>query len=172
MYYGAGTVSVENPELWLAWYLNTMIMVAGGSGKSSTTPTTVDEAVMQELTYFRDYLLATAPLSHEKQGCVVSTTVVPDWLIALLFLTVLACIVMTGVAVILYLRLRVKRNRGQVAHAPVDLWSWMAQAIVETDGADKVVKSKDLRYRSVELRDGINARIAGRNQELQPLSGH
>ena len=35
MYYGMATTAVDDPETVLAWYLNVIIMVAGGSGTSS-----------------------------------------------------------------------------------------------------------------------------------------
>jgi hypothetical protein len=34
MYYGFNSSAIDDPENTLAWYLNTMIMVAGGNGKS------------------------------------------------------------------------------------------------------------------------------------------
>lgn len=111
MYNGMGTTAIAEPEVWLAWYLNTMIMVAGGS----------------------DSLLSSAPSSSPTQGCVLQATIVPDWLIVLLFVTILACVLLSLLALALAVRLHYHRDRRLGANAPVDVWTWIAQAISEAD---------------------------------------
>jgi hypothetical protein len=105
----------------------------------------------------------------------VLTTVVPWWLIALLFLTVLACVVIT--ALTFYLRSQVRRDKKceLVEHSPIDLWTWMAQAVAESstdrDGALVAVNPKQLRRWYIVVSDHSGARIEKRADELQPLTG-
>ncbi|KAJ6516483.1 hypothetical protein C8R45DRAFT_1142724 [Mycena sanguinolenta] len=136
MYNGMGTVAIDDPEDTLAWYLNTMVMVAGGS----------------------DYLLNPAPVTDPTQGCLLITAVIPTWFLALFFLTILACIAMTVLTFILWIRVKRHHHRDLVQNTPVDLWTWMAQAVAESnikaDGTVNAVLPKDLRKWNLELTPG------------------
>ncbi|KAF7354791.1 hypothetical protein MSAN_01393300 [Mycena sanguinolenta] len=157
MYNGMGTVAINDPEDTLAWYLNTMIMVAGGSVAS-------------------DYLLNSAPATDPTQGCLLMTTVIPTWVLALFFLTILACIAMTLLTFVLWIRVNRHPHRDLVRNAPVDLWTWMAQAVAESDvkadGMVNAVLPKDLRKWNLELTPGTTTvRIEKRKGEMAPLAG-
>lgn len=88
---------------------------------------------------------------------------------------------MTLLSMILWLRLRFRPHHNAVKNAPVDLWTWMAQAATESsDGQGQAVKPKMLRNWAVELRNDVGVRIVRRTvrnipspqrPEIELLSG-
>lgn len=121
-----------------------------------------------------DYLLSSAPINHPRQGCLTLTTVIPDWLIALLVLTVLACVLLTGLALVIWMQVRRHQGRALVEHAPLDLWTWMAHAVAESnpkrDGEIGIILPKELDTWALGITNGTVARIEKGNDEVQPLT--
>lgn len=116
-----------------------------------------------------DYLLSTPLAPNDTQGCILPVTYVPNWLIALLFLSLLVCLIMTLWAMILWLRLRFRPHRAAVEYAPVDLWTWMAQAVTESSGGQgPTVKPKMLRNWDVELKNDVSVRVVRRTVSNTP----
>lgn len=111
---------MERPEEQMVWLLNVMLMVAGGS----------------------DHLNSTS--DYDLQGCVVEGTYVPTGLVAAFFLTIGFCFAMTILFGFLWLRLHFHKDRKLVEHMPVDIWTWMAQAVAEADNRHSV-KTKHLK---------------------------
>ena len=103
------------------------------------------------------------------------TTVIPDWVLGLLGITILACGLLTLAYPILWIRIRRHVDRARVAHAPVDLYTWMAQAVAESDvkmdGTVDVVLPRELHLWNIELTDGATVRIGKRSEEMQHLTG-
>jgi hypothetical protein len=99
---------------------------------------------------------------------------VPWWLIALLFLTILVCIVITALTLYLHNKVRGHKNAELVKHAPIDLWTWMAQAVAESnarqDDAIAAIEPKNLHRWNIVIGDDSGVRVEKRAEEVELLT--
>lgn len=86
---------------------------------------------------------------------------------------VLACVLVSLLAVLAWIQVRRDKRRSQVENAPVDIWTWIAQAVAEgnvkSDGTLPTVVPRDLQQWNVALTEGI-VRVENHQGEMQPLS--
>lgn len=173
MYSGFSSPAADDPEQTLAQYLNTIIMVAGGSGKLLNQSSDIMKSWNTKQP--ADNLLSTPPGTDATQGCLVNVTFIPWWLIALLFATILACAIMTAWTIYFWSQVRKHKSCEHVKNLPIDLWTWMAQAVAESNGNQANlttgIEPKDLNGWNVVISDDCRARIERRSDELQPLTG-
>ena len=155
---GLDTRAVDYPEATLEWYLNTRIMVAGGSSKSLSLSLS---CVCTN--YVVDYLLSKPPQNESTQGCLKLITIIPDWFIGLMMFTILACFSFAVLAVYLWYCVQHHALRSKVKHIPIDVLTWISQAVPESNvgphGVVNAVQPKHLKNWNVELSDGPTVRI-------------
>lgn len=122
MYYGANTPLQTNAIGRLAWYLDSMIMVAGGGNN----------------------LLSLPPVSAPTQGCRLQGTNLP---LSIIVLTAGCTLLLTVVVVsymVLWILLRQHKQRYMVQDLPDSIVGWMSQASSEAKGGMERVRSAEL----------------------------
>jgi hypothetical protein len=99
---------------------------------------------------------------------------VPWWLIALLFLTILVCIVIAALTLCLHNKVRGHKNAELVKHAPIDLWTWMAQAVAESntrqDDNILAIEPQNLHRWNIVIDDNSGVRVEKRAEEVELLT--
>lgn len=92
----------------------------------------------------------------------------------MLFLTVLLAILGSIAWLVLYLQVQ-KHSRGSlVKNAPLDLWTWMAQAILESRGVRNspmpAILPREVKKWNIEIESTQGVRIEQEADELQSLT--
>ncbi|TKA67864.1 hypothetical protein B0A55_08407 [Friedmanniomyces simplex] len=152
MYSGARTPIVDDPEDTLAWYLNTMVMVAGGS----------------------DSLLSSAPPGSPNRGCLITQTYVSTVLIILLLASVAAMVIMALLALYFAIRVSTHPHSSHVKNLPSDIWGWMVYAIMERDASRAgtkltVVKVTEISGREFGTAGDSVVRVKSKQESETPL---